>query len=558
MMETLLPGRRLSFQERKAAEKKRKEAAAKKKRDQEARRKREAEAKKRAAEARKKREAEAKKRAAEAKRKADEAKKRREAEAKKRAEEAKRRREEDARRKQAAEEKRRREEEEASKPKPTPKPTETTKPTPVPTASATPTPTETPKPEPTETIDPEPIETSEPDPTETSEPTPTETAQPEPEPEPPVVEEEARHIFDSQVDFSSNQNEQDRPVTEYRMTPNISYQLDFYGTDLRFDDGAEVEMWSFETDDQRKCFPGPLVRPKEGQIFHANFSPSKGNHTIHWHGMEPDPRNDGVGHTSFEIAGDYTYQWQPEKGRPGVADYGTAGTYFYHCHVNTTLHVQMGMFGPLIIDPIEHEDFPVTPGARRAFVDGPEYDIDTEALLIPYSLDTRWHGMNHAAGLSGEDAGLNHFQPKHFYALGGELARRPSGKEKVWSMKSLRANVYKKGDTRKPTLLRLLNANYLPTMLRFQDKYGNPVAMAEVIAHDGRPYRDTHEKDGVSLPCREAGYPMMTSILASGSAERYDLLLFPPAAGEYQVVLDFKDWISDEVIGQRVIPLTAS
>jgi hypothetical protein len=557
MMETLLPGRRLSFQERKAAEKKRKEAAAKKKREQEARRKREAEAKKRAAAAKKKREAEAKKRAAEAKRKADEAKKRREAEAKKRAEEAKRRREEDARRKQAAEEKRRREEEEASKPKPPP-------------TSTTPPPVDKPT-EPTEPKDPEDNTGTDPgenDPEEGTEPTepdetePTDGAEPDPEPEPvpepPVVEEEARHIFDSQVDFSSNQNEQDKPVTEYKMTPNISYKLDFYGTDLRFDDGAEVEMWSFETDDQRKCFPGPLIRPKEGQIFHANFSPSKGNHTIHWHGMEPDPRNDGVGHTSFEIAGDYTYQWQPEKGRPGVADYGTAGTYFYHCHVNTTLHVQMGMFGPLIIDPIVHEDFPVTPGARRAFVDGPEYDIDTEALLIPYSLDTRWHGMNHAAGLSGEDAGLNHFQPKHFYALGGELARRPSGKEQVWSMKSLRANVYKDGDYRKPTLLRLLNANYLPTMLRFQDKYGKPVAMAEVIAHDGRPYRDTHEKAGASLPCRAAGYPMMTSVLASGSAERYDLLLFPPAAGDYQVVLEFKDWITDEVIGKRVIPLKAS
>lgn len=548
MMETLLPGRRLSFQERKAAEKKRKEAAAKKKREQEARRKREAAAKKRAAEARKKREAEAKKRAAEAKRKADEAKKRREAEARKRAEEAKRRREEDARRKQAAEEKRRREEEEASKPKPPP-------------TSTTPPPVDEPK-EPTEPKDPEdntePAEPDETQPTDGAEPEPEPEPDPEPVPEPPLVEEEARHIFDSQVDFSSNQNEQDKPVTEYKMTPNISYELDFYGTDLRFDDGAEVEMWSFETDDQRKCFPGPLIRPKEGQIFHASFSPSKGNHTIHWHGMEPDPRNDGVGHTSFEIAGDYTYQWQPEKGRPGNADYGTAGTYFYHCHVNTTLHVQMGMFGPLIIDPIEHPDFPVTPGARRAFVDGPEYDIDTEALLIPYSMDTRWHGMNHAAGLSGEDAGLNHFQPKHFYALGGELARRPSGKEKVWSMKSLRANVYKKGDTRKPTLLRLLNANYLPTMLRFQDQWGNPVAMAEVIAHDGRPYRDTHQKDGYSPPCGAAGYPMMTSVLASGSAERYDLLLLPPAAGEYQVVLDFKDWITDEVIGQRIIPLTAS
>ncbi|WP_240792928.1 multicopper oxidase domain-containing protein [Arthrobacter crystallopoietes] len=555
MMETLLPGRRLSFQERKAAEKKRKEAAAKKKREQEARRKREAEAKKRAAEAKKKREAEAKKRAAEAKRKADEAKKRREAEAKKRAEEAKRRREEDARRKQEAEEKRRREEEEASKPKPPP-------------TSTTPPPVDKPT-EPTEPKDPEdntgtdPEENTEPtepdeDPTDGAEPDPAPDPEPEPVPELPVVEAEARHIFDSQVDFSSNQNEQDQPVTEYKMTPNISYKLDFYGTDLKFDDGAEVEMWSFETDDQRKCFPGPLIRPKEGQIFHASFSPSKGNHTIHWHGMEPDPRNDGVGHTSFEIAGDYTYQWQPQKGTPGDADCGTAGTYFYHCHVNTTLHVQMGMFGPLIIDPVEHPDFPVTPGARRAFVDGPEYDIDTEALLIPYSMDTRWHGMNHAAGLSGEDAGLNHFQPKHFYALGGELARRPSGKEKVWSMKSLRANVYKAGDTRKPTLLRLLNANYLPTMLRFQDKSGNPVAMAEVIAHDGRPYRDTHAKDGSSPPCGAAGYPMMTSVLASGSAERYDLLLLPPAAGEYQVVLDFKDWITDEVIGQRIIPLTAS
>jgi hypothetical protein len=95
-------------------------------------------------------------------------------------------------------------------------------------------------------------------------------------------------------------------------------------------------------------------------------------------------------------------------------------------------------------------------------------------------------------------------------------------------------------------------------MLRFQDMSGNPVAMAEVIAHDGRPFRDTHVRDGVSPPSRDVGNPLMTSVLASGSAERYDMLLFPPAAGDYQVVLDFKDWITDEVIGQRIIPLKAS
>ncbi len=76
---------------------------------------------------------------------------------------------------------------------------------------------------------------------------------------------------------------------------------------------------------------------------------------------------------------------------------GSAGTYFCHCHVNTTLHLQMGMFGALIVDPAVHPYFPVTKGARRAFVDGPSYDIDTESILVPYSVDPRWHELNHAA-----------------------------------------------------------------------------------------------------------------------------------------------------------------
>lgn len=593
MIESLLPGR-LTARQKKEAERKKKEALARKKREAEAKRKREAEARKRA-ESRRRHE-EAMRRAAEDRRKREAAaKKRREAEAKRRREEearrkaaaeAKRRREEEERRKREEEARKRREEAEANKPKPpspspspvvtpppvVPDPGGSTDPDPTPPDTSEPEPTDSPSsPDPVETTDPDPVGTTDPDPVGSTDPDPTppDTSEPEPSDSPsspdpvdttpadPVEpEEEARHRFDSQVDFSSNQNELENPVTEFKQKPDLFVDLSFYGTDLRFDDGAEVEMWSFETADQRKNFPGPLIRPKEGQIFQAHFKPSKGNHTIHWHGMEPDPRNDGVGHTSFEIAGEYTYQWQPEKGRPGDPNWGTAGTYFYHCHVNTTLHVQMGMFGPLIIDPIEHEDFPVSPGARRAFVDGPEYDIDTETLLVPYSMATRWHGMNHAAGLSGEDAGLNHFEPNHFYLLGGELARRPGGKESVWSLKSLRANV--KGGSKKRTLLRLLNANYLPTVLRFQDSWGKPVPMAEVIAHDGRPFRDTSKPGEPSLPCGEAGYPMKTSILRSGSAERWDVLLDPPSAGEYQVVVEFRHWITDEIVGSRTVRLVAS
>jgi len=568
MIESLLPTR-LTARQKKEAERKRKEAAARKKR--------EAEAKKRLAESRRRRD-EALRRAAEDRRKREEAaRKKREAEAKRRREEearrkreaeAKRKREEEARLKREEEARRRREEAEANRPKPpVVTPPVVTEPEPDPEPEPEPDPNDGTGTDPGDTEDPdttlpgtEDPEGTEPDPTDT------ETAGPEPE-EPPsspdeepeegeVLEPEPRHYFDSQVDFSSSQNEQNNPVTEFKKTPDVFYDVSFYGTDLRFDDGVEVEMWSFETDNQREQFPGPLARVREGQIFQAHFKPSKGNHPIHWHGLEPDPRNDGVGHTSFEIAGEYTYQWQPEKGRPGEPNWGTAGTYFYHCHVNTTLHVQMGMFAPLIIDPIVHPDYPVSPGARRAFVDGPEYDIDTETLMVPYSMATPWHEKHHAAGLSGEDAGLNHFRPNHFYLLGGELARRPNRRESVWSLKSMRANV--KGGSKKPTLLRLLNANYLPMVLRFLDSNGNPVQMAECIAHDGRPFRDTHDPKGPSKPCRDAGYPMMTSLLRCGSAERWDLLLEPPYAGEYQVVVEFRHWITDEILGQKSIKLVAS
>ena len=67
-------------------------------------------------------------------------------------------------------------------------------------------------------------------------------------------------------------------------------------------------------------FPAPTVRVPRGAIYHAMTSAlGPPPHTIHWHGIEPTPINDGVGHCSMEL-GQYTYQWQPNF----------IGTYFYH------------------------------------------------------------------------------------------------------------------------------------------------------------------------------------------------------------------------------------
>jgi hypothetical protein len=88
-------------------------------------------------------------------------------------------------------------------------------------------------------------------------------------------------------------------------------------------------------------FPGPTIRIPRGAVFHCVTSGhGPPPHTIHWHGIEPTPMNDGVGHCSMEI-GSYNYQFQPNF----------IGTYFYHCHRNTMQHFEFGLYGMLLIDP---------------------------------------------------------------------------------------------------------------------------------------------------------------------------------------------------------------
>jgi hypothetical protein len=366
------------------------------------------------------------------------------------------------------------------------------------------------------------------------------------------------HLFPSQVAFADGQPQEGSPETLFKLRPTRTFQRKFFNQKLKFPDGAEHEIWSFEDDTSGRRLPAPLVRVTEGDVVHATIKPSKSHHTIHWHGIEPDPRNDGVGHTSFEVSGEYTYQWIPQLGQIGEPNVGSAGTYFYHCHVNTPLHVQMGMFGPLIVDPAPSRSRATRPGARRAFVDGPEYDVATEAIVVPYAVDPRWHTLEHAAGLSGEDVGLNRFEPKHFYLLGGQLATAPRG-DGVSALASLTARVTDGGPTSPlPTLLRMLNAGYHPTRLQFLDAAGRPAQIGEVIAHDGRQYRDTSVPKAPSPPLRDVGRRILVSALAFGAAERYEILVVPSAPGRYTVRFDWIHWITGKVMGTRSIPLTVT
>ncbi|MBM4293299.1 MAG: hypothetical protein FJ126_00115 [Deltaproteobacteria bacterium] len=88
-------------------------------------------------------------------------------------------------------------------------------------------------------------------------------------------------------------------------------------------------------------FPAPTIRAPRGCDFKCETQGSpQPPHTIHWHGFEPTPINDGVGHCSMEL-GRYTYQFQPNH----------MGSYFYHCHRNTVQHFEFGLYGFFVVDP---------------------------------------------------------------------------------------------------------------------------------------------------------------------------------------------------------------
>ncbi|MGF6690342.1 CopA family copper-resistance protein [Metapseudomonas resinovorans] len=95
--------------------------------------------------------------------------------------------------------------------------------------------------------------------------------------------------------------------------------------------------------------PGPLLRWREGDTVTLRVRNRLAEDTsIHWHGMILPANMDGVPGFSFAgIAPDgmYEYRFQVKQ----------HGTYWYHSH--SGLQEQVGVYGPIVIDPKEPEPF---------------------------------------------------------------------------------------------------------------------------------------------------------------------------------------------------------
>jgi FtsP/CotA-like multicopper oxidase with cupredoxin domain len=136
-------------------------------------------------------------------------------------------------------------------------------------------------------------------------------------------------------------------------------------------------------------FPAPLIYAAVGDVVEIRLKnlgvtvPTAPNdpHSIHLHGLDVDAANDGVPETSVgaipanlcadgTTSADCSANGGPAQGAGNVVVYMFSpkfpGTSMYHCHQEADIHVQMGMYGALVVYSAQDRPTAVAPTTTAA------------------------------------------------------------------------------------------------------------------------------------------------------------------------------------------------
>ena len=295
-------------------------------------------------------------------------------------------------------------------------------------------------------------------------------------------------------------------------------------------DGTSVSVWGF-TDAAGAAFngqttrlcPGPVLEVIEGQSSIIQLS-SMHPHTMHLHGLDVNTANDGVPGTSGYVSS-MPMAGAPMPGgipAPDGANLGSpfnytfvaphAGTYMYHCHVDTVLHMEMGMSGVVIVRPGD--------GNRNvAYTGGATFS--KEYIWQLHTFDSSWHN-----GALSSGANTQRYSPNYFMINGLDGANLLSDSATAIS-----------GVAGETILVRLVNLGYMPAMVNFG---GLPF---NVESSDGRPLKS----------------PLLSlSELLIGPGERYDVFMTLPPAGIRSATVNYMNIMGIGYIGQAVSSITST
>ncbi len=277
--------------------------------------------------------------------------------------------------------------------------------------------------------------------------------------------------------------------------------------------GVIVPTWNFEDANgngfnEDRFAPSPVIECVEGQQVNVTLTSMRA-HSIHFHGLDVDQDNDGVGSTSGYVA------QSPTGGNLGRVDGYTnlgspftytfvaphAGTYMYHCHIDTVLHIEQGMYGTVIVRPPNGS-------INEAWTGGPTFE--REHIWHLHTFDSTWHSEDISS------ATTNRYRPDYFMLNGSDGANAITD-----------TTCAIEADAGTNVLVRVNNVGYQPALVELGG------ISFQIIASDGRP-----------LP---SALNVTQMLIAAG--ERYDILFTIPIGFDGLATISYKDIRNRNTLG---------
>lgn len=232
------------------------------------------------------------------------------------------------------------------------------------------------------------------------------------------------------------------------------------------------------------------------------------HHTIHLHGLDADTRNDGDPMTSFwlEHMQDTTYTF--------VAKH--AGTYLYHCHVGDVVHVQMGMYGLIVVKAANE--------ANTAFTGGPAFDRSYNWILS--EVDKSWHDTIPVHDPVMDTINLPPYYPDYFLINGKSETQLP-GNDSIKISGAQGEFIY----------LRIGGIGFFTNRIIFPSFLN-----AKIIDSDGRP-----------LPVE-----IISDTLDIAPGERYGIMLNPSVQFSENIAVQYINMNTDSIWNTQYVPVNIS
>ena len=208
-------------------------------------------------------------------------------------------------------------------------------------------------------------------------------------------------------------------------------------------------------------------------------------HTIHPHGVDVPTSEDGVPETGASVNGD-TYSFS--------VDSRYVGSHAYHCHVHTVKHLEMGMYGALIVK-----------SGNQISSGGPSYDFEWNMVMS--TVDPAYHTAVQDSPVFAD------YNPRYFLVNGQEGLSQGAPAEVLTAASGAKVAI------------RLMGLHSVNATFEIRDSSGN------------RRSFTLHNMDGFALPSPRS----VTSIEVTPGQTKDVMVTLPGGSGSWYPEISYRD-----------------